>query len=221
MHHFPGSRLITPEWGVALSGFIGQTAPAAWELCYTSFTMDAKTPAKFHANCDAYSTTLTVVHNNGGTYNDGRMTHTSSGNKTFGGYAVGSWSRAACCAVASNECRDGFFPGEVGDCIDHSASADFVFGLYPGPPLHYPSTGNDDTYQYVDPRTWPKFGKYGDLWVGEDGQPGGNGDYPNSPYDAHCHPSSGQGTFQPLGTPWICGGMPWGRTDVEVWRPST
>jgi hypothetical protein len=181
--------------------------------------MDATTPAVFHANCDAYSTTLTVAHNAGGTFNDGRRTVTNSGNKIFGGYAVGSWSQTACCAVPGNECRDHpMFGGGSGDCIDHSASADFVFGraeAHPGPPTHYPATGNDDVYQYVDPAKWPKFGKYGDLWIGSDGAPGGD-----DGRDGYCHPSSGHGTFQPSGAPWICGGSPWGQTHVEVWRPA-
>ena len=93
---FPGSRIITAEWARALTGFIGEGAPTRWSRCYDSFTMDARTPATFHENCDAHSTTLIVAHNTGGSYNDGRRTITNAGGKTFGGYVrCLTWSAAS------------------------------------------------------------------------------------------------------------------------------
>lgn len=83
---FAGSRIITEEWGRALIGFIGEGAPTRWEQCYSSFTMDARTPGTFHANCDAHSTTILVAHNTGGSFDDGRRTTTNPGHSTFGGY---------------------------------------------------------------------------------------------------------------------------------------
>ena len=65
---FPGSRIITAEWSTALTGFIGEGAPTRWEQCYSTFTMDARTPATFHEQCDAHSATLVVAHNTGGSF---------------------------------------------------------------------------------------------------------------------------------------------------------
>ena len=48
--HFTGSRLMTPEWGEDLTGWVGSTvATDEWMLCYSSFTDDATTAAAFHA----------------------------------------------------------------------------------------------------------------------------------------------------------------------------
>ena len=63
---FRDSRLITPAQGVLLNSWANQTAGQEWELCYTSFTMDKKTPAEFHKGCDQYKPTVTVAHNAGG-----------------------------------------------------------------------------------------------------------------------------------------------------------
>ena len=95
---FPGSRIITAEWSTALTGFIGEGAPTRWEQCYSTFTMDARTPATFHEQCDAHSTTLVVAHNTGGSFNDGRRTITNTGHRTFGGYVRSS--SLVCCLLA-------------------------------------------------------------------------------------------------------------------------
>lgn len=87
---FPGSRLITVEWGEELAGWVGHgtAEKIGWELCFSSFTMDP-TPAVFHQNCDDFSTTLTVAHNEGGTY-CGKGCDSppcvNKGNSTFGAY---------------------------------------------------------------------------------------------------------------------------------------
>jgi hypothetical protein len=71
--HFPGSRLITAEWGDNLDGWMpAKVKGKQWSLCFSSFTDDARTPSTFHRLCDQHDTTLTVARN--------------SLNYTFGGY---------------------------------------------------------------------------------------------------------------------------------------
>ena len=71
--HFPGSRLITAEWGDNLNGWMqAKVKGKQWSLCFSSFTDDATTPSTFHKQCDQHNTTLTVARN--------------SLNYTFGGY---------------------------------------------------------------------------------------------------------------------------------------
>eukprot|EP01045_Picozoa_sp_COSAG04_P002969 COSAG04_NODE_116_length_25104_cov_94.064907_9_plen_634_part_00 len=76
--HFPGSRLLTAEWGGTLNGWAGKGEGQEWSLCCSTFE-GCDTAAKFHAGCDAHNTTLTVAHNagNGGS---------NPGNFTFGGF---------------------------------------------------------------------------------------------------------------------------------------
>ena len=86
---FPGSRLITDEWGDSLDGWMqAKVKGKQWSLCFSSFTDDATTPSTFHKQCDQYSTTLTVAHN--------------SLNYTFGGYVrlPPAWFRS--CLVCSS-----------------------------------------------------------------------------------------------------------------------
>ena len=75
---FPGSRLLTPEWGGTLNGWAGKGEGQEWSLCCSTFE-GCDTAAKFHAGCDAHTPTLTVAHNagNGGS---------NPGNFTFGGF---------------------------------------------------------------------------------------------------------------------------------------
>ena len=71
--HFPGSQIIDQSMDTAVTNFFPDTLRSqTWSLCYSSFTDDASTPAAFHAQCDQYSTTLTVASNSLG--------------YTFGGY---------------------------------------------------------------------------------------------------------------------------------------
>ena len=79
--HMPGSRLLTPEWDAALSGWIDDEG-REWALCCSTFE-GCDTAAKFHAACDDRTPTLTVAHNagNGGS---------NPGNFTFGGFVRSS-----------------------------------------------------------------------------------------------------------------------------------
>eukprot|EP01045_Picozoa_sp_COSAG04_P021891 COSAG04_NODE_2397_length_4209_cov_10.504380_3_plen_199_part_00 len=58
---FPGSRLLTPEWDAALSGWIDGDS-TEWALCCSTFE-GCSNGGWFHENCDAHTPTLTVVHN--------------------------------------------------------------------------------------------------------------------------------------------------------------
>ena len=61
---FPGSRLITAEWGVNLDGWMpAKVKGKQWKVCFSSFTDNATTPSTFHNLCDQYDTTLTVARN--------------------------------------------------------------------------------------------------------------------------------------------------------------
>ena len=118
--------------------------------------------------------------------------------------AVGAWSVEACSA---NECNR-----DSGYCIDHSASANFLFGLWPGPPARFLPTGTSTGFQTVASSYWPVWGNgssySNDLDIGGTGPIGAEG---------YCHQG---GTYG--GSPSeICGGpQKWGKTDLEVWRPS-
>eukprot|EP01051_Picozoa_sp_SAG22_P020795 SAG22_NODE_4342_length_1297_cov_1.454925_2_plen_186_part_00 len=59
---FSGSRIITTrEEGTLLNQWAGKPVDHAWELCYTSFTMNKAKPAVFHQNCDQYNQTFVVA----------------------------------------------------------------------------------------------------------------------------------------------------------------
>ena len=66
-----------------LNGWAGMGDSQVWSLCCSTFE-GCDTAAKFHAACDAHTSTLTVAHNAGGTRPDG--SHPSPGNFTFGGF---------------------------------------------------------------------------------------------------------------------------------------
>ena len=72
---FPGSRLLTAEWGGTLSGWAGKGEGQEWSLCCSTFE-GCDTAAKFHAACDAHTPTLTVAHHAG----------EGGSNFTFGGF---------------------------------------------------------------------------------------------------------------------------------------
>ena len=199
--HFSGSRLITPEWGAALTGWVGSSvATDEWTLCYSSFTDDATTPAVSHSQCDAYNATVSVARNAG----DGP----NPGNYTFGGFGAGSWSKEACCEDPRNDCESTY-------CFDHTSSQDFLFGLWMpgreggGGPQRYLPTGADTDYQLVGPGYWPYWGTHSDLTMGYSGPLGGSTGYCN------------QGSTYAGSRNEICGGYDnWGATQLEVWRPA-
>jgi hypothetical protein len=204
--HFPSSRLLTPEWGEELTGWVDSSvAKAEWTLCFSSFTDDATTPAVFHSQCDPYNATLSVARNAGG----GNGGDTNPGNYTFGGFVAGSWDREACCADPRNDC-----PSDHSYCADQTASQDFLFGLWmPGReggagPQRYLPTGVDTTYQRVTSDRWPGWGR-GDLTMGTRGPVGGT--------DGSCDQGH---TYAGLVNEVCGGGYNWGATQLEVWRPA-
>ena len=100
--NFPGSRLLTPEWGGTLNGWAGKGEGQEWSLCCSTFG-GCDTAAKFHAACDAHTPTLTVAHNAGGTQTgdhcDGgynKDCKTNPGNFTFGGFVRAFHPLAGC-----------------------------------------------------------------------------------------------------------------------------
>jgi hypothetical protein len=205
---FPGSQLITPEWGETLSEWTSSSVPeGAWTLCYSSFTDDATSPTVFHSQCDAYSATVSVARNAGEQSTDPE--ETNAGNFTFGGFAVGSFNKEVCCEDPLNDCTT-----NITICTDRSSSQDFLFGLWmPGGkgPQRFLPTGNDIRYQYVSSDRWPEWGGGSkiELRVGQqNGHLGGA-------FGA-CNPLTFAGSDDE-----ICGGGGnWGATQLEVWRPA-
>ena len=140
--------------------------------------------------------------------------------------AVGSWSVEECCKISTNICNRA-----VPYCWDQMSSADFIFGLAPGPPVKFGPTGADRMFQAVEPGQWPHWGSGEDLFMGGYGPPG-TGAGPNSDQRGYCD----QG-FTYGGLPnQICGGGPngtnhqghhggngkvWGTTQLEVLYPVT
>ena len=110
----------------------------------------------------------------------------------------------ACCAVPANGChRDPPY------CHDRASSSDWLFGLWPGPPQRFETTGTITNYQYVTAVGWPSWGR-DDLSINTltSGAPGGVG--------GACF----QGRAYRGADSEICGGnTDWGATDVEVWYP--
>ena len=172
-------------------------------------------PAAFHSQCDAYSATVSVAHNAGGTYSVYGY-GTNAGNYTFGGLAAGSWSKEACCADPRNDCRNDY--GQDSWCADQTASDDFLFGLWmPGRaggegPHRYLPTGTDTHYQDVRPEYWPVWGGNGALSMG-----GQEANGPLGGDNAKCQQGNTYAGFCNE----ICGGQyNWGATQLEVWRPA-
>ena len=204
--NFPGTQLVTVEWGETVNGWVG-TPTLQWELCYSSFTDSPNTPATFHAQCDQFATTVAVAHN--------------SLNFTFGGYAVGSWSNTTCCAASG---KNGCHLCATGPCcVDRTSAADFIFGLGPNEPQRYLANDTliqrDSTtyYQKAEPDRWPVWGG-GALNMGGDNGPPGTTAYCDQgiTYGGQANEACGGG-WDGYGLP--CEGQGcWGKTDLEVWR---
>ena len=168
---FEGSALIESAVTGDLNGFYhhcGAMAPRGcnvstpvWKMCYSSLT-DEPTPAAFHAACDAHAGTVTVARN--------------SLNHTFGGYAQGSWSADTCCANPHNDCVRKGPNVEETFCYNFLATRSFIFGLAPQTAAFYPLLVHDgkskNYFMTADPSSWPLFGEFGDLRMGNDGPPG-------------------------------------------------
>ena len=62
---FPGSRIVpNATWAGTLDDWMPPKAKGKrWAQCFSSFTDNATTPSTFHAQCDQYNTTLTMVIN--------------------------------------------------------------------------------------------------------------------------------------------------------------
>ena len=136
--------------------------------------------------------------------------------------AAGSWSYDACCAVHGNDC--GSWQSER-YCNDSASSSDWLFGLWPGPPQRYETTGADNHYQILGNGRWPEWGNSDDgqqtsgpdLRIGTGGAPPGRAPT-GAPggSDGWCR----QGTTYRGTDGEICGGnRNWGAPDVEVWYP--
>ena len=86
---------------------------------------------------------------------------------------MGSRSKTTCCANSKNT---GYPSNCPHSCYNQTADADFIFGLWPGPPAKFGPTGADTRYQFIDPSSWPKWGNGGggssDLSMGGGGPPG-------------------------------------------------
>lgn len=239
-NRFPGSRILTDRsWGDVVNDWAGKGETQMWKPCFSSFT-DGSDATTFHTQCNQYNTTITFVRN-------------SLGN-TFGGYvrftchrvnvvslhcgvlthvrlrfvptqAVGSWSKASCCATAGAYCKatDTY-------CVNHVADADFLFRLSPAAPAKYAplfAIGQDPppvcrvsrgrrtctsasvhNYQFSDDGVFQAWGNhqigqnnYRDLYLGSN--PLGHGGY--------CKQG---GTYQ---SGEVCGNGEWGDTSMEVY----
>ena len=195
---FAGSQLVSAEQATTLNGWIAGGDPAqAWTRCFSSFEEDSTSPSLFHQRCDPYDVTLTVARN-------------SLGYK-FGGYAIGSWNKDACCAKSANVCT-----AYTTGCYDTTAAADFIFRLEPGDSQRFLPNGADTNFQMASPASWPAFGNGWDIDLGMNGPPGTDG--------GRCIGADTEGTYA-AATNEVCGGNypdswrgDWGQTDIEVWR---
>ena len=84
---FPETKIVSPEWGTALDGWMsGIPDRQIWTLCYSSDTME-RTTAEFHKRCDPYNTTLTVAKNSLGPGSSGTLGRPDNlKGVTFGGF---------------------------------------------------------------------------------------------------------------------------------------
>eukprot|EP01043_Picozoa_sp_COSAG02_P005258 COSAG02_NODE_141_length_34311_cov_54.733135_28_plen_129_part_00 len=121
----------------------------------------------------------------------------------------------ACCAVGENDCTT--YPDQ---CLDHTSAGNWLFGLEPGPPVRFGTTGKNSLYQVVDNRSWPVWGRgklvnglpINDLQLGMQGVGLGVG--------GCCD----QGSTYAGTEKQICGGnfdVSWGKTNMETWYPAT
>jgi hypothetical protein len=108
----------------------------------------------------------------------------------------------ACCAVPQNWCQR-----DQGRCYDVTSSANWLFGLWPGPAERFDPQGTRVQYQNVvsNGTGSPAWGCYNDCDLKIDHDGGG--------YCDQGHTFRGKREE-------ICGGTRgWGATDIEVWRP--
>jgi hypothetical protein len=117
-------------------------------------------------------------------------------------------NRATCCANSENTCYH--WGGTDGDgCVDRTSADDWLFGLGPGLPAKFGTTGhpgyNDYQWIYAPTPSWPQWGNNGnDLRMGGHGALGVSG---------QCL----QGRTYAGTDNQICGGNSWGVTHLETW----
>eukprot|EP01046_Picozoa_sp_COSAG06_P030598 COSAG06_NODE_2916_length_6098_cov_10.324721_4_plen_430_part_00 len=224
--YFPGSRLITVDWGKQLNEWrsleVPGTADQRWVLCYSSFTNDSSTPAVFHQLCDRHTNTLSVAHAEGTNYTFGGFVRCALLLVSISGLAVtavaavvvvclqavGSWNHNFCCSMVSNDC-----PAGTDYCIDSSwdSRLDFIFRLSPDAVERFEPKPGGHEYQLVAGSRWPQWG--GDLAMGDDNAALGASGY------CGCAPPNDCQTYGGTRNQ-ICGGDQgtWGETHLEVWR---
>ena len=60
---FPGTKIVTAQWGAQINNWTSRAADGKWARCYSSFTNDSSSPSTFHRLCDPHAVKLTVGHN--------------------------------------------------------------------------------------------------------------------------------------------------------------
>eukprot|EP01052_Picozoa_sp_SAG31_P029471 SAG31_NODE_2932_length_4897_cov_9.890163_1_plen_1249_part_00 len=209
---FADSNIITgtnrDAWEAHLHAWLGESkGDSEWALCYSSFLHPTDSASEFHSRCDAHSETLSVGTNQAGGVQ-----------RTFGGYAEHSWSVERCCLL--NECSG----VPVDDCVDSTATSNFIFRLGPRDSTKYDPVFTEQEwlaqghsvapFQYTYHNTagdmyWPTWGSDGDLSFGSY-HPLGSAD----DNQRLCRRSSFFGTAADE----VCGGNNnWGETQLEVW----
>jgi hypothetical protein len=208
---FPGSHLLDATAEANLVRLLPTSVRRnRWALCYSSMANDdplhVSDPTNFHNDCDAYSTTVVIVHHDA--VPDTDMQGLSAGpaweegaSWLFGGVAFGSWSYQTCCdAGPPNTCG----PPSQRYCFDQQSSDNLLFRLAPGSPQSFPTTGGNNYYQTTGPAYWPSFGYGADLAIGDN-------------HNGHCAQGS---TYTGVENE-MCGGHEdWTHGELEVWRPA-
>eukprot|EP01046_Picozoa_sp_COSAG06_P006501 COSAG06_NODE_306_length_17801_cov_6.989210_12_plen_1895_part_00 len=210
---FAGSNIVDVEAATWLAGELPDGLFIGTEPCYDSAIHDVSSPTTFHALCDVEPRTIVVASNSLG--------------HVFGAYASVSWRMEECCAANPPDCGGAGGAGS-GHCWDNTATSNFLFGIVPGPPARYDTTGMDDDYQYVAFDWWPRWGygsdtggatAHGDLNMGGMDALGSTGrcnqgeSYAGIPNQI-CGGDAALGQ-SPYGR--TLGGLSWGETHMEVW----
>lgn len=212
---FQGSKLITPEWATVLNEWVdlcgGSHCPAAqeqkWALCYSSFTDDNQGPSAFHSQCGPFDVTLSIAHTS-----DNENAHPR--NYTFGGFAMRSWNWTKCCQTPHNWCDQTW---QNGNCMDRTASGNFLFGLWPGPPIRVDPVQGHTNYQKVVQDRWQGWG--GNLDSASASFQFGWGPTGNIA-QGRCSGGGTYGTRSSVSRLCGMGESDWGgETNIEVFRP--
>jgi hypothetical protein len=198
-----------------------------WEMCYSSFTDDATSPAAFHRQCDMYARTVVAAR--------------SASGAVFGGYTSTSWGFQECCANSHNRCHATQTDSYCEELSD-GALQSFLFGSPDGPQgslMKFETVERGGVYPYTvcGEDRWPEFGR-GDMILGRGGPPGTSaGSYgTGSSFDSDTTTCVGGEVYGAPGCDVydlnncgeadaaregssICGedAADWGELDLEVW----